>query len=80
MMAWKPIDTAPKDGVPVLLYELAAVTSEVTSVFVGKWRDGQWLTNPGNYKKKPTHWHPLPAKPDSDHVASVIRRRSVNDS
>lgn len=58
---WKPIETAPKDGTFVLLWEKHA------GLFVGNFRPGwaSWLSMPGAYCRQPTHWHPLPAAPEA---------------
>lgn len=73
MSEWKPIDTAPKDGTPVLVV-LPAYRPEIddrmmlTAVYFGqKWG---WETTVKNdngdpipVEDKPTHWMPLPEPP-----------------
>jgi len=65
---WQPIDTAPKDGTVVLLWDGIETT--------GYWQNytfspGSWcLCISGAYAQDaaldgPTHWAPLPAEPDS---------------
>lgn len=62
---WRPIETAPKNGTPVLLGWLSS--RFVTS---GLWvtrsdDDPRWLTVHGPYSGSaaPTHWMPLPEPP-----------------
>lgn len=67
-MEWQPIDTAPKDNTRILLFDF--YEREVAFArFVGAWgcpyaNDG-WFTIPGAYRKRPTHWQPLPDPPNS---------------
>src|SRR5690606_36923841 len=62
---WQPIETAPRDGTDVLLWD-------GEEIFVGYWSDSIWVS-PGAWVKEehrsdtvtylPTHWQPLPAAP-----------------
>lgn len=72
-MEWQPIETAPKDGTPVLLYFNGwdRPTARPT-VYVGTWTtdfdgDGEWYIDWGDltqYHIGPmTHWMPLPPPP-----------------
>jgi hypothetical protein len=61
--AWLPIDTVPRDGTEVLLYQPHQVCG-------GTWSD-RWLDDaPGGPgwdvagESDPSHWQPLPASPD----------------
>ena len=66
MSEWQPIETAPKDGRKnLLLFQQSAETGE--KLFVGRWGAewGGWLSIPGAYAKRPTHWQPLPAPPQN---------------
>jgi hypothetical protein len=66
IMEWKPIETAPKDGTPVLGYH----TGKMTTVYWGLWNEWQ-LVEPGAYAEeddwRPTHWMPLPEPPQVSH-------------
>jgi Protein of unknown function (DUF551) len=62
---WQPIDTAPRDGTRILLYDRYEREQDFAR-FVGAWGDspvGYWFAIPGAYRKRPTHWQPLPAPP-----------------
>jgi hypothetical protein len=75
-MTWQPIETAPKDGTHVLLWEEYS-----TDPFVGYWLYGKWsashehvdaeggwdgATVIDNIQCDVTHWMPLPPPPSSD--------------
>ncbi len=77
MDKWQPIETAPKDGTMILIYEgerswMGAPSGRIQ---VAKWLDGEWgspaswcvqLTNAGNDRYPATgvsHWMPLPDPP-----------------
>ncbi len=67
---WQPIETAPKDGNPVLLYWPYWRGRAVIGYFAytGKWCCIHALTDgPG-----PTHWMPLP-KPPSDQARANVK-------
>lgn len=62
-MFWSPMDTAPKDGTEVIVYDAGAV-------FVAHWRDSDewnvdgWYDHGGCFlSPSPTHWMPLPDPP-----------------
>ncbi len=61
--AWRPIDTAPRDGAMVLLGWAGDVPPEA-----GAWNEGLgWADADGWYDlANPTHWMPLPAPPTED--------------
>ncbi len=48
----RPIETAPKNGTPILLSDLA-------NWAIGWWADGRWRV-----VQNPTHWLPLPKSPE----------------
>jgi hypothetical protein len=62
--AWQPIETAPKDGSPILGF--------MPKYFRGKggqsvilWLDMEW-SDMGAHPCDPSHWMPLPAAPDTE--------------
>ena len=60
-MAWQPIETAPRDGTRVLLYENGHYYAGET-----EGDDGYWSSFCGQYvvtTPDPTHWMPLPEAP-----------------
>lgn len=66
---WQPIDTAPKDGSPVLLWDEHGVTigawdegSASGPKYPPNWRGPYWAHVIDN----PTHWAPLPEGPEVD--------------
>jgi hypothetical protein len=73
MSEWQPIDTAPKDGTQVLLYDpnLADIDENdlddrriPTPQLVGWWRNKGWeLVHYSAFRYNPTHWMPLPDGP-----------------
>ena len=61
-MEWKPIETAPKDGTPIL----GVADREITTIF---WCEDYWsLCVSGAFAEDgewtPTHWMPLPVPPN----------------
>lgn len=77
-MEWQPIETAPKDDTPVLLWGLFAGEisgiSKAPGMEIGYYTGGGdyasqgflWATTGGDAYAvwcKPTHWMPLPAPP-----------------
>lgn len=58
MSKWKTIDSAPKDGLHLLL------VGNDEGVFVGIWVDGDWYKDGCDFAvDHVTHWQPLPALP-----------------
>lgn len=60
---WQPIDSAPKDGSGVLVYDEGAI-------FLAWWDDeqGGWIDTAAMVSRpcepSPSHWHALPAPPE----------------
>lgn len=69
-MEWQPIETAPMDGTPVLLWEQWAATP-VVGYFRNYWyvvtehiyADYDGITRDNLTQDQITHWMPLPAPP-----------------
>ncbi|MBD7992880.1 hypothetical protein H9643_19060 [Ochrobactrum sp. Sa2BUA5] len=64
---WLPIDTAPKDGTPFLVFVPDDKFSAGTGIDVIWYDEEQWLfgsNTPFTPANKPTHWRPLPASPE----------------
>lgn len=61
---WQPIDTAPKDGTPVIIGSQAGVGEAWCSPSDLKWRwpDGELVL------MTPTDWMPLPPIPTQEHT------------
>jgi len=65
---WQPIETAPKDGTTLLVWDGIAIT---TAFFQTHKYGGNWeLANPGSYAEdceiNATHWMYLPEPPEQD--------------
>jgi len=68
---WRDIESAPRDGTAVLVYEPAE-----KSMAVGWWEDhyvwvspGAWITDYARSDTpvwRPTHWQPLPSPPETE--------------
>lgn len=57
--AWKPIETAPKDGTLVILFSKYKACRGFVGVYF--WNGESWLDNVGFETELATHWMPLPA-------------------
>ena len=71
MTEWQPIETAPRDGTPVLGYRdidgIMGMVKWIQSATYGEWA-GSWdLVLPSTHSEIdmwwPTHWMPLPEPP-----------------
>ncbi|MDW9447152.1 DUF551 domain-containing protein [Sinorhizobium meliloti] len=63
MSEWQPIETAPKDGMPILAtFWLWDNPEEGRGVDVVSWDGAGWSTD-AYPVYPPTHWQPLPAPP-----------------
>lgn len=59
---WQPIETAPKDGTPVLVWDGSDAMVSYWSNVTGLDGDGEWHTW-ALCAEQPTHWMPLPQPP-----------------
>jgi len=70
-MDWQPIETAPKDGPPILIYDSGDSWSGIIEpepvIYVCVWEGWNkcWVEADGEQYSvfKPTHWMPLPEPP-----------------
>ncbi len=67
-MTWQPIETAPWDGNPILVFEWMScpkIPGQRIGLHTVAIRDpaGGWASDIGP-NIKPTHWQPLPAPPE----------------
>ena len=72
---WQPMNTAPRDCKPVLLFD----GSKNGGVFVGHeatFPNRHWVTA-GAFPIRPTHWSPLPAGPNVRVEAGPTARRQA---
>jgi len=74
---WQPIESAPKDGTPIRLYDPEYDDEEMNSSLDGHWSDGAhddqggfqaavWDNSQDYFATvdvNPTHWTPLPKPP-----------------
>lgn len=72
---WQKIETAPRDGTPILLFSPASRMDDPTNIVVGKFEtygaDNEWWAFceevladiAGRIEPEPTHWMPLPPPP-----------------
>jgi hypothetical protein len=62
MSEWKTIESAPKDGTPVLVHRVGE--TPFPNPIVVKWDERAWmwrLTYSESRIREPTHWAPLPS-------------------
>lgn len=60
---WLPIESAPRDGTPVLVFQDCNGEPEYS---VGYFNDYHQKWTDGEYTLDPTHWMPLPPPPTGD--------------
>lgn len=74
---WRPIETAPKDGTEILIWDNANVSAVSYSEYVG-WTDnlGDFGTQYNSYPLA-THWMPLPSPPGSKPIATLDGMNSL---
>lgn len=63
MVEWRPIETAPRDGTPVLVIWKAYLPEVVCAVVM--WDGDQWR-EADDIVSGPTHWLPLPPAPGAE--------------
>ena len=64
-MTWQPIETAPWNGLPVLLWKSNTQEHYVAARVHGANGPG-WCTPDGHEIFKATHWMPLPDPPKAE--------------
>ena len=75
-MDWQPIETAPRDGTPILIFDptksshdqIDGLRFDDARYAIGYWRvwkeNGEWMWgNRNSAYNSPTHWMPLPDPP-----------------
>lgn len=60
---WRPIETAPKDGTLVIIYDPRSHRAYACGFEFGIWQTGVWDSRG---PVSPTHWLPLPPPPEGD--------------
>lgn len=65
---WRPIETAPKDGTRILMYQREAGGEygkiEYEDYYFVGWFDKYWYCcEYSAFEREPTHWMPLPEQP-----------------
>ena len=79
MSEWQPIETAPKDGAPILIWQPENAQFDQINdckfddprYAIGYWRvwaKSEWAAAWGNRNQahvNPTHWMPLPEPPNA---------------
>lgn len=74
-MKWQPIETAPRDGTRILTYEVLKPDpsdpedDELDTMVICYWLENEefgdgWREDFSGYRCYPTHWMPLPEKPE----------------
>ena len=67
MAKWRPIESAPKDGTPILITDIEQPSA---GLLIARWKMDAWWGLPtprGNCAIWPdaTHWMPLPKAPEA---------------
>lgn len=68
-MGWQSIETAPKDGTPILAFWFFSDSISGDNYGVAEFRDGEWRpADPCDNSEwcEPSHWMPLPEPPQLD--------------
>lgn len=73
MGEWQPIETAPRDFTPIIVFVRASripYQEEPDEIHIVYWKRDGWVyqadDNMGPMTKRVTHWMPLPAAPQRD--------------
>ncbi|MFM7468943.1 MAG: hypothetical protein ACKO37_05540 [Vampirovibrionales bacterium] len=74
-MTWQPIETAPKDGTPILGY-LDYYPLPEDNIRILKFRAETWWDRM-SYKFYPTHWMPLPPPAKALHPLIRVNHNSL---
>ena len=69
MSAWRPIETAPRDGTAIIVWPPTYVNVTSTAKWDTKasppfWRRADGVLVPRREQREPTHWLPVLAGPD----------------
>jgi hypothetical protein len=89
---WQPIETARKDGTPILLFDPEYCDEEMNPSLQGHWSDGThegaggfsaavWNNSQDYFATveiKPTHWMPQPKMPNPKNQSSPKTRKSYD--
>ncbi len=70
-MIWKPIESAPRDGTPVIVFDPSVASGDGCDVYVCRWaprratsdKTPYWVEADGEgyHTWNPTHWMSLPS-------------------
>ena len=76
MSDWWPIETAPKDGQLIIVYELPQIAGD-SIIEIAWWTGSRWLGRWGTVS--PSHWMPLlqPPIPTNSLTTRILYEQSV---
>lgn len=60
---WQSIETAPKDGTWILIWEIAGINTKYSPADVAHYYLGEWYNSDKQRLYGASHWQPLPAPP-----------------
>lgn len=63
---WRPIDTAPRDGTPVMLSDGVQVLPAKLSRWGGESKSRWEVLGEDRDDFRPAYWHPFPQAPKAD--------------
>lgn len=72
---WQPIETAPKDGTEILVFDAGAIFISLWFTDPDRGEQGWW--DNGIVEPPPTHWMPLPDPPKVGSGTQPSRDRSA---